>query len=93
MAEDKETRPEALLAEIYRQLREIREAGELPEAVVIRMDQYRAIQKYHASLGETPAPAFDYIDKYTVLGLPVLIENSAMDGTPRVLRASDSHRD
>ncbi|MFP4424982.1 MAG: hypothetical protein ACLFPP_00875 [Spirochaetaceae bacterium] len=77
MSEVEEPRAEAIIAEIYRQFKELQEAGGTPRSVVMTMEQYRRIQRYHASLGETPAPAFDYISKYSVLGLPVLIDNSA----------------
>ena len=68
-------RPEALIAEIYRQLKELQAAGRTPRSVAMTMDHYRAIQRYHATLGETPAPAFDYISKYSVMGLSILIDN------------------
>ena len=74
---DEEPRAEALIAEIYRQFRELQDRGRSPGSVVMSMDQYRNIQRYHASLGETPAPAFDYISKYSILGLPVLIDNDS----------------
>ena len=68
-------RAEPLLAEIYRQRKEIEERGGTPRSVVMTMQEYRAVQRYHAQLGETPAPAFDYVDKYSILGLSVLIDN------------------
>lgn len=75
--ENEEPRAEAIIAEIYRQLKEFQEAGKSPTSVVMSMDQYRKIQRYHASLGETPAPAFDYISKYSVMGLSILIDNDS----------------
>ncbi|MFP4331454.1 MAG: hypothetical protein ACOC45_06535 [Alkalispirochaetaceae bacterium] len=75
-AENRRPRPEELIAEIYRQLRELQEAGKRPASVVMTMAQYRAVQRYHASLGETPAPAFDYISRYSIMGLSVLIDNN-----------------
>ena len=67
-------RPEELIAEAYRQLREIRERGGRPAAVVMNAENYRSIQRYHATLGETPAPAFDYIDRYSLYGLSILVD-------------------
>lgn len=75
--EVEEPRAEAIIAEIYRQLKELQEGGENPTSVVMSMEQYRKIQRYHATLGETPAPAFDYISKYSVMGLSILIENDS----------------
>lgn len=72
-----EPRAEAIIAEVYRQLKEKQEAGQSPTSVVMSMDAYRKIQRYHATLGETPAPAFDYISKYSVLGLSILIDNDS----------------
>ncbi len=77
MSEETEPRAEAIIAEIYRQFKELQEAGRTPRSVVMTMEQYRRIQRYHASLGETPAPTFDYISKYSILGLPVLIDSSS----------------
>lgn len=76
-ADSEEPRPEAIIAEIYRQLKEKQGAGESPTSVVMSMKTYRSIQRYHATLGETPAPAFDYISKYSVMGLSVLIDNES----------------
>ena len=72
-----EPRAEAIIAEVYRQLKEKQEAGQSPTSVVMSMDNYRRIQRYHAALGETPAPAFDYISKYSFMGLSILIDNDS----------------
>ncbi len=69
--------PRALVIEIYRQKTELMHAGESPERVVMSMESYRAIQSYHATLGELPDGAVDYIGKYQIFGLEISIDNGA----------------
>jgi len=64
-----------LLAEILKQKRALIDAGARPERVVLSMTNYRAIQLFHATLGEAPEIMPDYITRYTIFELPVFIDN------------------
>ncbi len=65
-----------LLAEILRQKYVVLESGRQPERVVLSMRNYRLIQAYHATLGETPGSMPDYITRYTIFELPVYIDDT-----------------
>jgi hypothetical protein len=75
--EQKELRPEEIVAELWRQIREIQAAGKKPEKIVMPIEKYRLVQIWHALLGELPDPSKDYISKYAIFNLPVFIENGA----------------
>jgi hypothetical protein len=74
-------RPEEILAELWRQIRELRTAGKKPERITMSVDDYRRVQAWHAALGELSDPARDYISKYMIFNLPVYVETGA---SPRV---------
>ncbi|MDR1625894.1 MAG: hypothetical protein LBT33_05075 [Spirochaetia bacterium] len=74
-------RPEEIIAELWRQIRALRAAGKKPQSVLLSVEDYRAVQAWHAALGELPDPAQDYISKYAIFSLPVFVENGA---APRV---------
>ena len=40
------------------------------------MSYYRALQEYHASLGEAPYETFEYLSRYEVMGLPIFVDNA-----------------
>jgi len=68
-------RAEELLAEIWRQRLSRLEAGKAATAVVLSMENYRKIQRYHATLGELPDSEADYISRYRIFDLSVFIDN------------------
>lgn len=65
---------EEILLTILAQKRELVAAGRRPSRVVLSIRHYRTVQSFHASLGELPDPAIDYITRYTIFGLPVFTE-------------------
>ncbi|AHC15480.1 hypothetical protein [Salinispira pacifica] len=67
-------RPEELIAEIYRQLHEAQSRGKNPDTVLMSLDQYRLLDWYRNFLGETPEGGAEYLEKYAVFGLEILIE-------------------
>lgn len=69
-------RAEALLATLWGEIRSRRERGEDPELVVLSMDNYRRIQRYHAHLGNLPNADLDYISKYELFGLPIYVDDA-----------------
>jgi hypothetical protein len=71
-------RPEEIIAELWRQIGELRAAGKKPGDIIMSPEDYRGVQAWHAALGELPDPAKDYIAKYAIFNLPVFVENGAV---------------
>ena len=71
------TRAQELLVTLWRQISEMRKAGETPVRVVLDPSDYTAIQNYHAHLGTLPNKELDYISKYELFGLPVFVESAS----------------
>jgi hypothetical protein len=65
-----------IIAEILRQRRELESTKRKPERIVMSMAAYRAVQDFHARLGELPNPDIDYIRKYRIFGLDIFIDNA-----------------
>lgn len=72
--EPREARAEELIVSIYSQVQELRAAGRAPGRVVMSLRSYRRIQEYRAHLGELPDGRPDYLGRYELFGLPVLID-------------------
>jgi hypothetical protein len=75
--ENPQPRPEEIIAELWRQLREMRAAGKKPEKIIMSVETYRMVQAWHAVLGELSDPSRDYITRHTIFSLPVFIETGA----------------
>jgi hypothetical protein len=75
--EQKQPRPEEIIAELWRQIREMRAAGKTPEKIVMPVEKYRMVQAWHVMLGELSDPSRDYITRHTIFNLPVFIETRA----------------
>ncbi|TVR92301.1 MAG: hypothetical protein EA428_04155 [Spirochaetaceae bacterium] len=69
-----EPRAEELILSIYSQIKARSEAGEPFGHVVMSVSTYRLIQAYRARLGEMPEGQEDYLGRYELFGLPVLID-------------------
>lgn len=69
-------RAEEIIAEIWKQIGEIRARNGRPGRVVLSPDCYQLVQQYRAGLGDLANPALDYISRYEVFGLPVYIDPS-----------------
>jgi hypothetical protein len=78
-------RPEEIVAGLWQQIQSLREAGKQPEKIIMSTGNYRAVQAWHAALGELSDPTKDYITKYTIFNLPVFIENK----TPLTVQARE----
>ncbi len=72
---DDEPRAEELIISIYSQIQARREAGEPSGQVVMSLTTYRRIQAYRARLGELPEGREDYLGRYELFGLPVLVDD------------------
>jgi hypothetical protein len=68
-------KPEEIIAEIWRQRTELIKDGRQPERVILTSADYKKVQEYHARLGELPKPDMDYIQKDSLFGIPVFIED------------------
>ena len=75
MGED--IRPEAIILEIYRQKQQCIEAGLQPEKVVLPMKMHRMIRWYHELLGNIDGPVPDYLQKESIFGLEICIDNDS----------------
>jgi hypothetical protein len=80
-----QARPEEIIAELWRQIRDLREAGKRPAKILMSVEDYRVVQAWHAVLGELSDPARDYISKYAIFNVPVFIES----GAPLTVTATD----
>jgi hypothetical protein len=65
---------EEIIAEVWRRHSEMITAGRPPSRVILSASDYRKIQEYHARLGELPKPDMDYIQKDSLFGIPIFIE-------------------
>ncbi|MFP4563520.1 MAG: hypothetical protein ACLFRY_09440 [Spirochaetia bacterium] len=65
---------EEIIAEVWRQKSEMIKKGRQPGRVILSAADYRKIQEYHARLGELPKPDMDYIQKDSLFGTPIFIE-------------------
>jgi hypothetical protein len=70
-------RAEEIIADLWRQIRDIYEAGKKPAKVILSPENYRRVQEWHAALGELPDPSRDYISKYSIFHLPVFVDSGA----------------
>ena len=70
-------RPEEILATILKAKRDAFDAGKALTRIVMPMRYYRALQAYHAGLGEAPFDTFEYLSRYEILGLPIYIDNES----------------
>ena len=72
-----ETRPEQIIVELWRMIRELYDAGKKPGKITLSPEDYRRVQAWHSALGELPDPSKDYITKETIFSLPVYIQTGA----------------
>jgi hypothetical protein len=63
-----------LIADVYRRRQALCGVGRAPSRVIMNPEQYRAIQTYHAMLGDVPDGAVDYIARYRLFDLEICIE-------------------
>ena len=77
MTSDQQPSAQEILLVLFSQKRDLIAAGGTPSRVVLSQQNYRTVQRFHASLGELPNPEIDYITRYTVFGLPVFTEEGS----------------
>lgn len=66
-------RAEELIVEIYRQIKAMPDESQ-PTRVVINRTDYDRLQSYRARLGELPDDRPDYLERYTIFGLELAID-------------------
>ena len=74
-------RPEEIIVDLWRQIRQLRDEGKIPEKIILSPEDYRIVQDWHTALGELPDPSKDYITKHSIFNLPVYVQTSS---TPKV---------
>lgn len=70
-------RAEEIIAELWRQMREMRAGGKNPAKIILSPEQCRHVWAWHIALGELKDPSQDYITRDSIFGLPVFIEENA----------------
>jgi hypothetical protein len=68
-------RAEEIISEVWRQIREIRIKNLEPGRIIMNLKHYRMIQDYHNMLGEVPDGFDDYIQRYSLFGVPFFIDD------------------
>ena len=68
-----EPRPEELIAEIYRQIYELRSRGKEPNRVCLPVGYIRRLRIYHALLGSANLGQAEYIDHDSIFGLEFFV--------------------
>ena len=69
--DDPEQRPEEIIAEVYRQIRAIRETGKKPRRIVICRRLWLCIEDYRRSLGSLSGPLPDYLSEDRLFGIEI----------------------
>ena len=71
-----EPQPEEIVAEIYRQLLELRQHGQEPTQVCLPVTFIRRLRIYHALIGSTSQKELDYLDQHSIFGLDYFVHES-----------------
>jgi hypothetical protein len=74
---DDTPRAEEILLALWKNIRSMKEAGDVPDRVVLGPASFRLIQAYRARLGELANPGMDYITRDSIFSLPVYIDDTA----------------
>lgn len=73
-------RAQEIILDVYRQRSRLA-GGERPQRVIMNVEDYRLLQRYRALLGDAPDGRVDYLERYRLFDLEILIEQI---GAPRV---------
>ena len=71
MTDDPEQRPEEIIAEVYRQVRGIRETGKKPRRIIMSRHSWLRIDDYRRSLGSLSGPLPDYLSEDRLFGIEI----------------------
>ena len=81
-------RAEEIIAEVYRQKKDLAESGGEARGVTMSMAQWRMLRDYRARLGDPPGDMPDYLQEDSLFGLEIFIE----PGPVRVLSGQGGER-
>lgn len=70
-------RAEEVIAEVLRQKRALMESGSTPKEVALSPGLYTLVEKYRLTLGVVEGPVPDYLQKGSLFGLDICIDNSS----------------
>jgi hypothetical protein len=70
-----EPRPEELIAEIYRQYTQMKNAGKQPDRVYLPLSYIRRLRIYHALLGEAANGQSEYLESNAIFGLEFFVHD------------------
>jgi hypothetical protein len=65
-----------IIVTVWKKKTEMRQAGAEPERLVLSSANYKKLQDYKNRLGALPHPERDYLQKDSLFGIPVFIDNS-----------------
>ncbi|MDF1566899.1 MAG: hypothetical protein P1P77_02645 [Spirochaetaceae bacterium] len=64
-------RPEEVIAEVYRQVKAVRETGREPERIVMSRLEWSMVEDYRRQLGVIQGPVPDYLSEDSLFGLEI----------------------
>lgn len=64
-----------IIVTVWKRKSEMLEEGKKPERLILSSDNYRKLRAYKIQLGELPHPEQDYLQKDSLFGIPVFIDN------------------
>jgi hypothetical protein len=67
-------RAEELIVSIYKLKLDLQEKGIVASKIILPMNYYKKIRKYHSGLGEIQGNFGDYITDDEIFGIPVYID-------------------
>jgi len=73
-SEGEEIRAEELIVRIYKKKIDLQEQGITAGRIIMPMEYYKKIRKYHLNLGEIQGHFTDYITEDEIFGIPVYID-------------------
>ena len=70
-------RAEEVIVEVLRQKRALMESGSTPKEVALSPGLYTLVEKYRLALGVVEGPVPDYLQKGSLFGLDICIDDSS----------------
>lgn len=67
-------RAQEIILDVYRRRAERTGSSHRPERVIMSIEDYRTLQSYRALLGDAPEGRVDYLERYRLFDLEILIE-------------------
>lgn len=64
-----------IIVEVWKKKSEMLQTGKRPSRLVLSQTNYRKLLNYKSMLGELPKPELDYLQKESLFGIPVYIDN------------------